>query len=51
MNGAESEARPGRCPECDGKLSDPISGGVQCYIECQRCGERFDVKDPRITLP
>ena len=36
------------CPACGGALGAPVSGGVHCYVECQACGERFDLKDPRI---
>jgi hypothetical protein len=38
------------CPDCDGPLSEPISGDVHCYLQCLQCGHRFDLKDPRIDL-
>ena len=40
---------PRPCPNCGGRLSEPISGDVHCYLECTACGERFDLKDPRIA--
>ena len=41
---------PSPCPECGGRLGEPVSGDVHCYVECGRCGTRFDLKDPRITV-
>jgi uncharacterized protein (DUF983 family) len=38
------------CPACGGRLTEPISGDVHCYVECTVCGERFDLKDPRIEV-
>ena len=31
-------------------MSEPLSGDVHCYVECSACGERFDLKDPRIKV-
>ncbi len=45
-----SRAGPSPCPECGGTLSEPVSGDVHCYVECMRCGVRFDLKDPRIGV-
>ncbi len=36
------------CPDCGGRLGEPVSGDVHCYVECLRCGTRFDLNDPRI---
>lgn len=41
---------PGVCPDCGGRLSEPVSGAVHCYVECADCGARFDPKDGRIEL-
>jgi len=38
------------CPNCGGRLGEPISGDVHCYVECTACGERFDLKDPRVEV-
>lgn len=46
----EKAAPHGTCPECGGRLSEPVSGDVHCYVECTACGERFDPKDPRIDV-
>lgn len=37
------------CPECGGPLGEPVSGDVHCYRECEKCGERFDPRDPRLN--
>lgn len=36
------------CPDCGGRLGEPVSGDVHCYVECVRCRARFDLNDPRI---
>jgi hypothetical protein len=50
MGGTEVSPSPGVCPDCGGRLSEPISGEVHCYVECRSCGNRFDLKDGRIVL-
>jgi hypothetical protein len=51
MTESESGSRPrAPCPDCGGRLTDPISGDVHCYVECTACGRRFDLKDPRIDV-
>ena len=40
---------PSDCPECGGKLSEPISGDVHCYRKCTKCAEEFQLDDPRIA--
>jgi len=40
---------PVDCPECRGRLSEPVSGPVHCYRECERCGARFQLDDPRLA--
>ncbi len=47
---AQTRNAPSPCPECGGRLGEPVSGDVHCYVECGRCGTRFDLKDPRITV-
>lgn len=37
------------CPECGGHLSEPISGSVHCYRKCGKCGEEFQLDDPRLV--
>ncbi len=44
----ESEVGGRTCPECGGRLSEPVSGDVHCVVICLNCGERFDLKDPAI---
>jgi len=51
MAGVAPTGAPGRCPECGGRLGEPVSGDVHCYVECEDCSTRFELKDPRLTLP
>ena len=46
--GGEGTLRP-VCPECGGALSEPISGSVHCFRKCVRCGEEFELDDPRLA--
>ena len=39
------------CPRCGEQLSEPISGDVHCYVECSRCGARFELDDPELSRP
>ncbi|MGP8075813.1 MAG: hypothetical protein ACLP8Y_03635 [Thermoplasmata archaeon] len=41
-------AAPSGCPDCGGKLSEPVSGAVHCYRKCEKCGEEFQLDDPRM---
>jgi hypothetical protein len=50
MGETGATSRSSACPICGGRLSEPISGDVHCYVECTACGERFDLKDPRIEI-
>jgi len=42
-------SRHANCPECGGRLSEPVSGSVHCYRKCAKCGEEFQLDDPRLT--
>ncbi len=45
-----AEREVGRaCPRCRGRLSEPTSGDVHCYVECLDCGERFELDDPELV--
>lgn len=50
MNGTKAPGVPIRsdCPECGGPLSEPVSGSVHCYRKCSRCGEEYQLDDPRL---
>ena len=50
MNGTKAAGVPIRseCPECGGPLSEPVSGSVHCYRKCSRCGEEYQLDDPRL---
>jgi len=50
MTATPPERAPGKCPECGGQLGEPVSGDVHCYVECEGCGQRYDLKDARIDL-
>lgn len=49
--GNGNRARSENCPACGGSLGEPISGDVHCYVECARCGLRFELDDPRLVPP
>jgi uncharacterized protein (DUF983 family) len=51
MEAAPPEAPPPRavCPVCGGALSEPISGAVHCYRQCEACGEEYQLDDPRLA--
>jgi DNA-directed RNA polymerase subunit RPC12/RpoP len=42
-------ARRADCPRCGGRLSEPISGDLHCYVECSRCGEKFELDEPELA--
>ncbi len=37
------------CPRCGGRLGEPVSGDVHCYVECTECGARFELDDPALA--
>jgi len=37
------------CPDCGGRLSEPVSGAVHCFRKCETCGEEFQLDDPRLA--
>jgi hypothetical protein len=38
-----------RCPSCGGRLGDPVSGDLHCYVECGACHSRFGLDDPQLA--
>jgi hypothetical protein len=40
---------PERCPVCGGRLGEPVSGDVHCYVECTQCRRRFELDDPDLV--
>ncbi len=46
--GSADPAR-GRCPDCGGELSEPVSGDVHCHVVCRACGAKFELDDPRLS--
>ncbi len=40
---------PRACPLCGGRLTEPVSGDVHCYVDCEDCAERFELDDPRLA--